>query len=57
VAHVHASRIDAQEASLFRTMVESDLDFVLTCLTEPSVNTTTPERFVAYLESGSYRPA
>nr|WP_221374821.1 GNAT family N-acetyltransferase [Actinoplanes polyasparticus] len=42
---------------MFRTMVESDLDFVLTCLTEPSVNTTTPERFVAYLESGSYRPA
>ncbi|WP_250009231.1 GNAT family N-acetyltransferase [Actinoplanes sp. M2I2] len=42
---------------LYRTMVETDLDLILTCLTEPSVNTTTRERFVAYLESGGYRPA
>ncbi|MCY1140872.1 GNAT family N-acetyltransferase [Actinoplanes sp. Pm04-4] len=40
---------------MFRTMVESDLDFILACLTEPSVNTTTRERFAAYLDSGSYR--
>ena len=41
---------------LFRTMVESDLDRVLTCLSEPSVNTTTRERFAALLRDGSYRP-
>ncbi|WP_250035007.1 GNAT family N-acetyltransferase [Paractinoplanes maris] len=40
---------------LYRTMVETDLDEILTCLTEPSVNTTTPERFVAYLRDGGYR--
>jgi len=41
---------------LFRTMVESDLDPILTCLDTPSVNTTTRQRFVDYLKSGSYRP-
>ncbi|WP_205650635.1 GNAT family N-acetyltransferase [Actinoplanes solisilvae] len=40
---------------LFRTMVESDLDRVLTCLSEPSVDTTTRERFVDFLRDGSYR--
>ena len=41
---------------MFRTMVESDLALVLTCLDEPSVNTTTRRRFVEYLSTGSYRP-
>lgn len=41
---------------LFRTMLESDLDRVLTCLSEPSVNTATRERFVAFLRDGAYRP-
>jgi ribosomal protein S18 acetylase RimI-like enzyme len=41
---------------LFRTMVETDLDDVLTCLDTPSVNTTTRQRFVEYLKTGSYRP-
>ena len=39
----------------FRTMDESDLDLVLTCLSAPSVNTTTRERFVSSLEAKSYR--
>jgi ribosomal protein S18 acetylase RimI-like enzyme len=41
---------------LFRTMVETDLDRILTCLQTPSVNTTTPSRFTDYLATGSYRP-
>jgi RimJ/RimL family protein N-acetyltransferase len=45
------------EASLlYRTMVESDLPLVLTCVDEPSVNTTTRQRFVDFLATGSYRP-
>ncbi|MBL7257990.1 GNAT family N-acetyltransferase [Paractinoplanes lichenicola] len=44
------------EASLlFRTMAESDLDLVLTCLSEPSVNTTTDARFLDHLAAHSYR--
>jgi ribosomal protein S18 acetylase RimI-like enzyme len=41
---------------LFRTMAESDLDRILTCLEPPSVNTTTRENFVGYLASRHYRP-
>jgi len=41
---------------LFRTMVETDLDRILTCLDIPSVNTTTRQRFVDYLRTGAYRP-
>ncbi|GID28190.1 GNAT family N-acetyltransferase [Paractinoplanes brasiliensis] len=45
------------EASLlFRTMAESDLDLILTCLSEPSVNTTTEARFREHLAARSYRP-
>ncbi|MBM2616465.1 GNAT family N-acetyltransferase [Actinoplanes sp. LDG1-06] len=40
---------------LFRTMAEHDLDLVLTCLAEPSVDTATPERFLDHLAAGSYR--
>ncbi|GAB2570903.1 N-acetyltransferase [Paractinoplanes abujensis] len=44
------------EASLlFRTMAESDLGLVLTCLSEPSVNTTTDDRFREHLAAHSYR--
>ena len=41
---------------MFRTMVESDLETVLTCLDNPSVNTTTRPRFVDYLKTRAYRP-
>ena len=41
---------------MFRTMVPSDLDSILTCLDTPSVNSTTRQRFVDYLKTGSYRP-
>lgn len=40
---------------MFRTMAESDLGHVLTCLSQPSVNTTTEARFLEHLAAGSYR--
>ncbi|MFC0628872.1 GNAT family N-acetyltransferase [Kribbella deserti] len=39
-----------------RSMVESDLGRILTCLETQSVNTTTPERFNEFLTTRAYRP-
>jgi ribosomal protein S18 acetylase RimI-like enzyme len=40
---------------LIRTMVEDDLDRVVACLDDTSVDTATPQRFLELLGTGSYR--
>ncbi|MBU2665247.1 GNAT family N-acetyltransferase [Actinoplanes bogorensis] len=42
---------------LYRTMLDADLDLILPCFDQPSVDTTTRDRFLAYQRKGSYRPA